>query len=117
MAVNEKLLTIRLFCLLCLPFASGILGVFKKYHNKKLDTNQLSYGMSVKGVFGCEKECLKRRDVCDAANVMPVKPFWFDCNFIKNVKLADITPDKLLPNPGGKFILHQGEYTQSIISH
>ena len=107
--IVKKLLGISLFCLLCLPFASGILGVFKKYLNKKLDTNQLSYGMSVKGVFGCEKECLKRRDVCDAANVIPVKRFWFDCNFIKDDTLVDIAPNQLLPNPGGKFILHQGE--------
>ena len=109
MVVNAKnRLNIRLFCLLCLPFASGM-AVFKKYHHKKLDTTQLSYGMSVKGVFGCEKECLKRPDVCDAANVIPIKPFWFDCNFIKGVTLRDITPNKLLANPGGKFILKQGE--------
>ena len=109
MVVNmNKLLGNRLFCLLCLPFASG-LCVFKKYINTKLDTNQISYGMSVKGVFGCEKECLKRRDVCDAANVIPVNRFWFDCNFIKYVTLDANTPTKLLPNPGGKFIVHQGE--------
>ena len=110
MGVNvKKLLDIRLFCLLCVPFAPG-LCMFKKHPNKKLDTNKISYmyGMSVKGVFGCEKECLRRRDVCDAANVIPAKSLWFYCIFIKGLTIADITSAKLLPNPGGKFIFQQG---------
>ena len=106
MVVNAKKMLMRhVFCLLSVTLVSGQ-GLFRKHFEQKLDTH-LSAEIPVNGVFECEKECLRRPDLCDAANVIHVKGNRYDCNLIKSLPNDGVT-NHLSPNPRGKLIIRQG---------